>query len=225
MKNKEFADVLKEHLDFWPHLTPEQVKMILDHTKLMHYAAGETIHSAEHECIGVLIVKSGELRTYMLSEEGWDITLYRLNGGEVCILSASCILHSITFDVYIDAEKGSDVLLLNASVFSNIASQNLYVENFALRAGVERFSDVMWAMEQILFMNFDRRLAIFLITETARIKSDNLPLTHEQIAKYMGSAREVVSRMLKHFSSEGIVSLYRGGVRILDRTKLKSLIS
>lgn len=225
MKNREFADVLKEHLDFWPHLTPEQVKMILDHTKLMHYAAGETIHSAEHECIGVLIVKSGELRTYMLSEEGRDITLYRLNGGEVCILSASCILHSITFDVYIDAEKGSDVLLLNASVFSNIASQNLYVENFALRAGVERFSDVMWAMEQILFMNFDRRLAIFLITETARIKSDNLPLTHEQIAKYMGSAREVVSRMLKHFSSEGIVSLYRGGVRILDRTKLKSLIS
>lgn len=225
MKNKEFADVLKEHLDFWPHLTPEQVKMILDHTKLMHYAAGETIHSAEHECIGVLIVKSGELRTYMLSEEGRDITLYRLNGGKVCILSASCILHSITFDVYIDAEKGSDVLLLNASVFSNIASQNLYVENFALRAGVERFSDVMWAMEQILFMNFDRRLAIFLITETARIKSDNLPLTHEQIAKYMGSAREVVSRMLKHFSSEGIVSLYRGGVRILDRTKLKSLIS
>ena len=225
MKNKEFADVLKEHLDFWPHLTPEQVKMILDHTKLMHYAAGETIHSAEHECIGVLIVKSGELRTYMLSEEGRDITLYRLNGGEVCILSASCILHSITFDVYIDAEKGSDVLLLNASAFSNIASQNLYVENFALRAGVERFSDVMWAMEQILFMNFDRRLAIFLITETARIKSDNLPLTHEQIAKYMGSAREVVSRMLKHFSSEGIVSLYRGGVRILDRTKLKSLIS
>lgn len=225
MKNKEFADVLKEHLDFWPQLTPEQVKMILDHTKLMHYAAGETIHSAEHECIGVLIVKSGELRTYMLSEEGRDITLYRLNDGEVCILSASCILHSITFDVYIDAEKGSDVLLLNASVFSNIASQNLYVENFALRAGVERFSDVMWAMEQILFMNFDRRLAIFLITETARIKSDNLPLTHEQIAKYMGSAREVVSRMLKHFSSEGIVSLYRGGVRILDRTKLKSLIS
>lgn len=225
MKNKEFADVLKEHLDFWPHLTPEQVKMILDHTKLMHYAAGETIHSAEHECIGVLIVKSGELRTYMLSEEGREITLYRLNGGEVCILSASCILHSITFNVYIDAEKGSDVLLLNASVFSNIASQNLYVENFALRAGVERFSDVMWAMEQILFMNFDRRLAIFLITETARIKSDNLPLTHEQIAKYMGSAREVVSRMLKHFSSEGIVSLYRGGVRILDRTKLKSLIS
>lgn len=225
MKNKEFADVLKEHLDFWPQLTPEQVKMILDHTKLMHYAAGETIHSAEHECIGVLIVKSGELRTYMLSEEGRDITLYRLNNGEVCILSASCILHSITFDVYIDAEKGSDVLLLNASVFSNIASQNLYVENFALRAGVERFSDVMWAMEQILFMNFDRRLAIFLITETARIKSDNLPLTHEQIAKYMGSAREVVSRMLKHFSSEGIVSLYRGGVRILDRTKLKSLIS
>lgn len=225
MKNKEFADVLKEHLDFWPQLTPEQVKMILDHTKLMHYAAGETIHSAEHECIGVLIVKSGELRTYMLSEEGRDITLYRLNNGEVCILSASCILHSITFDVYIDAEKGSDVLLLNASVFSNIASQNLYVENFALRAGVKRFSDVMWAMEQILFMNFDRRLAIFLITETARIKSDNLPLTHEQIAKYMGSAREVVSRMLKHFSSEGIVSLYRGGVRILDRTKLKSLIS
>lgn len=190
MKNETF---LKEHLDFWPQLTPEQTEIISDNTKMMHYAAGETIHSAEHECISVLLVKNGELRTYMLSEDGRDITLYRLNDGEACILSASCILHSITFDVYIDAEKESDILLINASVFSSIASKNLHVENFALRAGVERFSDVMWAMEQILFMSFDRRLAVFLITETARIKCDHLLLTHEQIAKYMGSAREVVS--------------------------------
>lgn len=222
---EEYIDFLKLHLDFWTQLTPDQMKMLLNSARMQHYAAGENISSAGHECVGVLVIKSGELRTYILSEDGRDITLYRMGSGDVCILSASCILRSITFDVYIDAEKESDVLLINASAFASIAGQNLYAENFALRTGMERFSDVMWAMEQILFMSFDKRLAVFLIDETARIENDYLPLTHEQIAKYMGSAREVVSRMLRHFSSEGMVALNRGGVRILDRARLKSLIS
>lgn len=219
----EYAGILRQRLSFWPQLAPEQADMLLNNTRKLRYAAGETLYSAENECIGMLILESGELRVYILSEDGRDITLYRINAGEVCILSASCILHSITFDVSIDAEKDSEVLLINAGVFAELAAENLYVENFALRAGMERFSDVMWAMEQILFMSFDRRLAVFLIDETAKSGSDNLALTHEQIAKYMGSAREVVTRMLKHFSAEGLVALYRGGVRILDREKLKGL--
>lgn len=225
MIDKINADFLKQHLNFWCQLTKEQADILLNNTTMLYYHAGQNIHSGEHECVGVLLIQSGELRIYILSEDGRDITLYRLTAGDICILSASCILHSITFDVYIDAEKDSNVLLINASSFATIVSQNLYVENFALRAGMERFSDVMWAMEQILFMSFDRRLAVFLIDEAARTGSDNLALTHQQIAKYMGSAREVVSRMLKHFSSEGLVTLYRGGVKILNREKLKKIIS
>ena len=134
------------------------------------------------------------------------------------------MLSSIHFDVHVDAEKESEVLVINAPAFSKLCKKNVYIENFSLRLATERFSDVMWAMEQILFMSFDRRLAIFLLDESAKNGTDSLTLTHEQIAKYMGSAREVVSRMLKYFVKERIVEVSRGCIRILDKKKLKSLV-
>lgn len=224
MIDNQGIDFLKHVLTFWPRLSREQEEILLSNTQYLHCSAGETIHSASHECAGVLVVHRGELRTYILSEDGRDITLYRLVPGEVCVLSASCILSSITFDVHIDTEKDSGIFLINPIAFANLISQNIYAENFALHRGMERFSDVMWAMEQILFMSFDKRLAVFLIDETAKTGTDSLSLTHEQIARYMGSAREVVSRMLKHFSEEGMVELSRGGVRILNRTKIMRLV-
>ena len=217
-------DYICERLPFWGRLSDGEKDLILTNAKTVSYQAGENIHSPANECVGVLLVKSGELRVYIVSEEGKEITLYRLNQEEVCILSASCLLSNITFDVFIDAEQDTEVLLINSVIFAELQSDNLYVENFALRSAVDRFSDVMWAMEQILFMSFDRRLAVFLLDEIAKTGADNIALTHEQIARYMGSAREVVSRMLKYFAGEGIVELYRGGVLIIDKQRLRKLI-
>lgn len=107
--------------------------------------------------------------------------------------------------------------------FAQVAARNKDMKIFALEATVRRFSDVVWLMEQVLFMSLDKRLAIFLLDESAKTGSDTLRLTQEQIARYMGSAREVVSRMLKYFSSEGLVQVVRGGVRILDRSRLRAL--
>jgi CRP/FNR family transcriptional regulator len=81
----------------------------------------------------------------------------------------------------------------------------------------------MWAMQQVLFMSMDKRLAIFLWDEMTRTGNELLTITHEQAARYVGSAREVVTRMLKYFASEGIVELSRGGIKILDKSKLRSL--
>lgn len=223
MLSTENMNYLKQLLTFWEHLNPAEASLLLHNTSVVHYDKGQNIYNADTECIGVLLIKSGELRTYILSDEGKEVTLYRLDGGEVCILSASCILKSITFDVHIDAEQDSEVLLISAAPFAKLISQNIYAEAFSLRLGVEKFSDVMWAMEQILFMSFDRRLATFLLDETVKSGNDSLAMTQEQIAKYMGSAREVVSRMLKYFSNEGIVEIYRGGIKITDRTKLRKL--
>lgn len=217
-------EYLIKALIFWDNISEEEKERIIKNTAEASYKQGEQVHSAEQECIGVLIIKKGELRTYILSEEGKEITLFRQEEGDVCILTASCILSSIHFDVHVDAEKDSEVLVINAPAFSKLCKENVYIENFSLRLATERFSDVMWAMEQILFMSFDRRLAIFLLDETAKNGTDTLTLTHEQIAKYMGSAREVVSRMLKYFAKEGIVELSRGCIRILDRKKLKELM-
>lgn len=215
---------LKETLTFWNEITEEEQEMIIQNTAVVKYKQGQNIYNAQQECVGVLLIKKGELRTYILSEEGKEVTLYRLGEGDVCILSASCILKNITFDVHVDAEKDSEVLLINSPAYSALSQKNIYVEAFTLRLTADRFSDVMWAMEQILFMSFDRRLAIFLLDETAKTGTDNLSLTHEQIAKYVGSAREVVSRMLKYFAKEGMVELSRGSIKIVDRQKLKKLL-
>jgi len=139
------------------------------------------------------------------------------------MLSASCVLKSITFDVFVDAEEDSNVLIINGKAFADITQKNVYAENFALNMAVSRFSDVIWIIQQILFMSFDKRLAIFLHDEMSKTGNKTVKLTHDQVAKYMGSAREVVSRMLKYFASEGIVELSRGGITVIDKKKLFEL--
>lgn len=218
-----YEKTLQKSFDFYNKLSESEKKTLLKNTSEIHYKKGDNVHSADNDCIGVILIKSGELRTYMLSEEGKEITLYRLYAGEVCILSASCLIKNISFDVYIDAETETDILLINSYTFSKLQSYNIYVENFALHTAVDKFSDVMWAMQQILFLSFDKRLASFLLDESIKTNSDEIKLTHEQIAKYMGSAREVVTRMLKHFESDGIVELYRGGLKIKDKNALRDL--
>lgn len=215
---------VKSRLDFWDKLNQNEVDLLLNNISLVTYRKDFNLHSADSECLGVLIIKSGGLRVYILSEDGREVTLYRLAAGDVCVLSASCVLNSITFDVHIDAEVDTDTYLINIGTFSKLTRQNVYVENFAYKNTMERFSDVMWAIEQILFMSLDKRLAIFLLDEISKNGSLELHITQEQIAKYIGSAREVVSRMLKVFQSEGIIEQTRGSIHILNKEKLRAIV-
>ncbi len=215
---------IRSKFPFWDKLTESEVELIEKNISTVSYSKGHNLYSTDNECIGVLLIKNGSLRVYILSEDGREVTLYRLSPGDVCVLSASCILNSITFDVHIDAETDTDAYLINIGAFSKLSSNNVYVENFAYKNTMERFSDVMWAMEQILFMSFDKRLAIFLLDEATKTNSSELHLTQEQIAKYIGSAREVVSRMLKVFQADGILTQFRGVIHIIDKDKLRALV-
>lgn len=208
---------------FWDTLSADDMELLCRYTVRKNYSKGDNIHGGDGECTGAIVVKSGCVRAYMLSEEGREITLYRLYPGDICMLSASCVLKSITFDVMVDADDDCECFIINGKTFSEVADHNLYVKNFALETAVDRFSDVMWVMQQILFMSFDRRLAIFLTDELAKNGGDTVKLTNEQIAKYIGSAREVVSRMMKYFTAEGIAERTRDGVKILDKSKLRAL--
>ena len=189
----------------------------------LRFPKGTNIHDG-NECTGVILIRSGSLRLYLLSEEGKEITLYRLFPGDMCILSASCVLKTVTFDVFVDSEEDSECIVVGGCAYEDLSRRMPEAKIFALETAVSRFSDVMWVMQQILFMSMDKRLAIFLLDECAKSQSNSVKLTHEQIAKYMGSAREVVSRMLKYFSSEGLVSVSRSeGIRILDKKRLRAL--
>ena len=222
MARAMFEPIFKDMFPFWDEISEEDREYICRNSLALTYPKGTNVHDG-NGCSGIFFVRSGCLRIYMMSEEGKDITLYRLHSGDFCMLSASCVLQAITFDVLIDAEENSECYVIDGQAFSTVADKNPNIKIFSLETAVSRFSDVMWVMQQILFMSMDKRLAIFLLDESARLNSDTITLTHEQIARYMGSAREVVSRMLKYFSNEGIIEASRKGVKLLDKNRLRNL--
>ena len=221
MNKKDCPIFFRQYFPFWDKLTASQQDRLCAATHPARYEKGENVHGMGG-CTGVLVVESGCLRGYLLSEEGREITLFRAFPGEVCILSAPCALRTFSLDVMIDAEEDSSLLVIDGPEFAAVARENPYAENFALSSAAGRLSDAVWVMQQILFMRFDQRLAVFLLEESEK-DGPVLKLTHDQIARYMGSAREVVSRMLRYFTSEGIVRVSRGTVEVTDKKKLLSL--
>ena len=211
------------HLPFWSHLTADQRALLVSGTSRRSFRAGENVHGRTGDCTGILLVLSGELRSYFLSEDGREVTLYRLLPGSLCILSASCVLETITFDVSIDAEVDTELLVARADVFNRLTKENIYMDRDVHKEAVARFSDVMWTMQQVLFMKLDRRLAIFLTEEVLDRDTDTLCMTHDQIARHVGSAREVITRMLKYFAAEGLVELGRGTVTVTDPEGIRAL--
>ena len=206
-------------------LTPQQQQMVLDFTAVRTVPAGTVVHNGAMECTGFLLVRSGQLRAYTLSEEGREVTIYRLFEHDCCLFSAACIMSSLQFEVIIETEKDSEIFIIPPSVYQKLMNESLPVSKFTNDLMASRFSDIMWLMEQIMWKSFDKRLAGFLLEE-ANIEGTNcLKITHERIANHMGTAREVVTRMLRYFQSEGLVKLTRGTIEITDEDGLETLQS
>ncbi|MBE6531129.1 MAG: Crp/Fnr family transcriptional regulator [Ruminococcaceae bacterium] len=223
MNDKELIELFEKSFPFWAQMSSADRETFIRSSHSVSFKKGTNIHDG-NECTGIILIKSGSLRLYLLSEDGKEVTLYRLFPGDICILSASCVLQTITFDVFIDSDEDSECVVVGSCAYEDLSLRLPEAKIFALEVAVSRFSDVMWVMQQILFMSMDKRLAIFLLDETAKNGSDTVKLTHEQIARYMGSAREVISRMLKYFASEGIISSSRSeGIKILDKKRLREL--
>lgn len=221
--NTNHKEILS-NVEFYKYLSPDEEKIIEQGIRMREYAKGEQIHdSSAGGCSGVLIVVSGKIRAYILSEEGREVTLYYLESGDTCILTASCVMSCLAFEVHIEAEENTSVIQIISSAFAKVLENNVRVENFALKLAVDRFSDVMWALQQILFFSMDKRLAMYIYNEVSKTKSNELSVTHEQIAKSLGSAREVVTRLLQQFHKQGIVELSRGKITVLDIQKISDL--
>lgn len=219
----EATDLYIRTFSFWKHLTEREKIRVNAGTHPVRFAHGAQLHRDPGDCLGILLVKAGQLRIYTLSEDGRDVTLYRLFPGDVGILSAACTLDAVTFPVSIEAEEDTDVLRTEAAVFNSLVQENIYVKAYAYEMAARRLSEMLWRMQQILFLSADRRLAIFLLEESEKTGSLEIRLTHEQIARYMGSAREVVSRLVKYFSQEKLVKPGRGHLTILNVQGLKDI--
>ncbi len=215
----EFA----EYLPFWDKLTAQQQERIADVIEYRTVSKGTHIHDSSAQCLGLVMVRSGQLRAYILSEDGREITISRLFEYDVSLLSASCVMPDMQFNVMIEAEKDTRFWSIPACLFKNLVDESLAVSTFANSLISGNFSELMWLMEQIMWKSFDKRLAAFLLEELSIEGSNSLYITHEKIANHMGTAREVVTRMLRYFQNEGMVKLTRGAIEIIDRKKLEAL--
>ena len=214
---------LSEYLPIWEKLTPEQQQRIADVAEYRKVTKGTHIHDSSAECLGLIVVRSGQLRAYILSDEGREITISRLFEYDVSLLSASCVMPDMQFNVMIEAEKDTEFWSIPACLFKNLMEESLIMSSYAHTLLSSNFSELMWLMEQIMWKSFDKRLAEFLLEEATIEETTLLKITHEKIASHLGTAREVVTRMLRYFQSEGMVQLTRGAIEITDEKKLRAL--
>lgn len=207
----------------WDKLTPAEQKKISDAAYYREVPKGMILHSGETNCLGIVLIQSGQLRAYSISGEGREVTLYRLFEMDTCIFTASCAMPNIMFDIVIEAEKDSEIMVIPPDVYNAVTMESAPLANYTNQVISSRFSDVMWMMEQIMWKSVDKRLAAFLLEESALEGTEILKITHEKIANHMGTAREVVTRMLRYFQSEGMVRLTRGAVELMDVKRLREL--
>lgn len=214
---------VESYLPFWRQLTAQQQRRLKEAAVLREAPAGTVLQGGASDCAGLFVVVHGQLRAFLLSEEGREITLYRLLERDICLLSASCMLHSIEFPVTVSAELLTTFYQIPTPVYAALMAESAAVANYTNELMAMRFSDVMWLLDQVLYKRLDSRLAAFLLEESSLCGSLTLHLTHEDIARHLGSAREVITRLLKYLQSEGLVTGSRGGVTIRDPEGLSAL--
>lgn len=207
----------------WNKLTPAQQERLLSGLMTREVRKGTVIHNGSMDCTGLLLVRSGRLRAYILSEEGREITIYRLFERDMCLFSASCMMRSIQFEVTIEAETDTELWIIPAELYKSVMEESAPLANYTNELMATRFSDVMWLIEQVMWKSLDKRVAAFLLEEASIEGTGYLKITHEMIANHLGTHREVITRMLRYFQSEGMVRLSRGAVEIADAARLEAL--
>lgn len=223
MRGAVLENEFAKRFPFWDKLSESEKEFVNTYSNVVEYEKGRIIHSDDDNCLGMIMMLEGEIRTYILSPEGREITLFRLYKNDCCVMSASCVIKEINFSSQMVAEKDCKILVISSGIFSRLAEKNIYVKCYMYEVLANKFSSVMITMQQILFKGFDKRLAEFLVAETDRTGTNVIKMTHQQIAQHTNSAREVVARMLKKFNDEGIVEVHRGVIKIIDKDKLENI--
>ena len=212
----------REYFPFWEGLSIPDRNTLLEAAIRKRAPKGRLLHCGGSEGAGLMLVEDGRLRVCLLTDEGREITVYRLHKRDVCFLSAPCVVRDLRFDVAVEAEEDASVWVIPAETFRDLMKRIPAAAEFINGLMASRLSEVMWLMEQILWHRLDKRLAAVLLEEARLSGSDRLPLTHERLANHMGTAREVVTRMLHYFQDEGMIRLTRGAVELRDKKRLEA---
>ncbi len=207
---------LADLLPFWKKI-PRDVQELFTSTAIHRDASkGTRLHAGHGDCVGLIIVETGQLRAYTISEEGKELTLYRLYERDICLFSASCVFGNADLDIFVEVEADASLYYIPPDVYKRVMETNVAVSVFTNKLMSERFSDVMWTLDQVLNKHIDSRLAALLLEERDNSGSDTLYITHERLGSHLGSVREVITRMLRRFQDEGLVRLGRGNIQLVN---------
>lgn len=178
------------HLTYLPvfdKLTKSQQNALTNAAFIRKFSKNELLHGSSQDCTGLILILSGQIRAFTISDDGREITMYRLFERDICLFSASCIMNSIQFDITITAEKDTEVLVIPSEVYKSIMEISAPLANYTNEVMASRFSDIMWLIDQVMWKSFDKRLADFLLNETNIEGSSTLKITHETIGNHLGN--------------------------------------
>jgi CRP/FNR family transcriptional regulator len=193
----------------------------LQTASLAHLETGQNICNQGDECAHLALVTSGTARIYKLGENGREITLYRIGRGESCILTASCILSQLPFPAFAVCEEPVQAAVIPASQIRQWLAESALWRDYVFGLVAHRMADIISLVEEVVFHRMDQRIADYLVQNCPQ-DSQRIEITHQLMASDLGTSREVVSRILKEFESQGLIRGARGSVEILNPGQLQS---
>ena len=216
-------------LPFWDHLNHAEKDLLQNNAYIRSFDRdSHIIHSKAGEDIGLMMLVEGKIRAYLLSPDGRETTLFSLHDQSICIFSALIfsalsLFNQISFQVFLASDCCSKVLVVNMSIMKQLMQNNLYFRCFAYELIAERFNLVMGSMQRILFNSLEQRLAAFLVAEYNRCGKTHIQLTHNYIARYIGTSRERVTKTLKKLNEKKLLNRSKGCIELTDIDGLRAL--
>jgi CRP/FNR family transcriptional regulator len=204
-------------------LEPEARRLLASTATVITMPAGAMTFSPGQQCQAYVLVIAGSVKVHMLSETGREIVLYRIEGGETCILTTACLLAGMEYAAEAIAETDVRVALLPRAAFTELMATSAVFRDFVFHAFGQRIADLLLVVEEVAFRRLDVRLARLLLDRRDAVGA--VHLSHQELAVELGSAREVVSRQLKDFERRGWVTLNRGRIDVASAPALHALIA
>lgn len=224
ISDPSIIDELTRQFRFLQRAETDFVRQFFNNTTIINLGSDQSICQQGMQCSHLALLIEGIARVYKIGENGREITLYRIGPGESCILTASCILSNKPFPAVAVSEEPIKALIVSTAHVMRWADQEAAWRDYLFQLISERLSDVISVVEEVAFRRVDRRLAGYLLQHGDNDR-DRVQATHQSIASDLGTSREVVSRILKDFELQGLISIRRGAITLEDRNRLKLKIA
>lgn len=203
------------------HLDDGAKRVLRDAAQVVTVPAGTVVFQEGDACRNYMLVLEGSVRVQKVSEGGREIVLYRVDSGQSCVLTTSCLLTQGDYNAQGIAETEVRALVLSQAAFQDLLARSATFRQFVFSSYAVRLADLLMLIEEVAFGRIDMRLAQFLVERAD--KDGILKGTHQEFAVELGTAREVISRQLKDFERRGWLALYRGRLEVKEPRALRDL--